>query len=210
MHIGLDTVTLRGEGFKPHVKVGDRVQTGQPLIDFDADYVALNARSLLTQIVITNSDQVAKFSPYSGNVTTGDVILELALAGAGETAQAGPAVTSEPITSESIIIPNPTGLHARPAAVLVNLAKKYQSSLRLKRGDKEVSARSVVGIMGLEVGHGDKVQLIADRARCRSRNCRTERRPAFGARRRGRKGASCRSGQRCPNRKPSAAAASPL
>ncbi len=158
MHIGLDTVTLRGQGFKPHVKVGDRVRTGDPLIDFDADYVALNARSLLTQIVITNSDLVAQFSPYSGNVTAGDVMLDLVLADAASeaTVQVGATVTSEPI-----IIPNPTGLHARPAAVLVNLAKKYQSTVRLKRGDKEVSARSIVGIMGLEVGHGDKVQLIA-------------------------------------------------
>jgi multiphosphoryl transfer protein len=159
MHIGLDTVTLRGEGFQPKVKVGDRVRVGDPLIDFDADYVALHARSLLTQIVITNSDQVAKFDAYSGNVTVGkDVILTLTLAGTGDTTavQMGAAVTSAPI-----IVPNPTGLHARPAAVLVSLAKKYQSNIRLRRGEKEVSARSVVGLMGLEVAHGDTVQLIA-------------------------------------------------
>src|SRR3712207_2404770 len=36
MHIGLDTVTLRGEGFSPRVKVGDRVRAGDALIDFDA------------------------------------------------------------------------------------------------------------------------------------------------------------------------------
>lgn len=181
MHIGLDTVTLRGDGFDPRVKVGDRVRAGDPLIDFDADYVALHAKSLLTQIVITNSDQVARFLPRSGNVTMGqDVILELSLTGAqAETtaqsgmtpatsiaasrgaqvetaAQSGMTVISDPIT-----VPNPTGLHARPAAVLVNLVKKYQSEIRLKRGDKEVSARSVVGLMGMEVAHGDTVQLTA-------------------------------------------------
>ncbi len=160
MHIGLDTVTLRGEGFQPKVKVGDRVKAGDVLIEFDADYVALNAKSLLTQIVVTNSDQVAKFLPYSGNVTVGqDVILELTLASAQDTATVQTGVT---VTSDPIIVPNPTGLHARPAAVLVNLAKKYQSTLRLKRGEQEVSARSVVGLMGLEVAHGDTVQLIAD------------------------------------------------
>jgi phosphocarrier protein FPr len=160
MHIGLDTVTLRGEGFNPRVKVGDRVRAGDPLIDFDADYVALHAKSLLTQIVITNSDQVAKFTPYSGNVTVGrDVILDLALTDAGPETAAASGTT---VTSDPIIVPNPTGLHARPAAVLVNLAKKYQSNIRLKRADKDVSARSVVGLMGLEVAHGDTVQLIAE------------------------------------------------
>jgi multiphosphoryl transfer protein len=159
MHIGLDTVTLRGEGFTPRVKVGDQVRTGTPLIDFDADYIALHAKSLLTQIVISNSDQVAKFIPYAGNVTAGqDVVLDLTLAGA----QTGTAVeTGVTVTSDPIIVPNPTGLHARPAAVLVNLVKKYKSEIRLKRADKEVSARSVVGLMGLEVAHGDTVQLIA-------------------------------------------------
>lgn len=61
MHIGLDTVALKGEGFSPRVKQGDRVSTGDVLIDFDADYVALNARSLLTQIVITNGERITQF-----------------------------------------------------------------------------------------------------------------------------------------------------
>jgi phosphocarrier protein FPr len=160
MHIGLETVALRGEGFKPHVKMGDRVKVGDPLIEFDPDYVALNAKSLLTQIVISNSDQVAKFTPHTGLVAVGqDVILDLDLAGSSQTISTQTGVT---VTSDPIIIPNPTGLHARPAAVLVNLAKKYKSNLKLKRGDKAVSARSVVGLMGLEVAHGDTVQLIAD------------------------------------------------
>ncbi|MFL6536150.1 MAG: PTS glucose transporter subunit IIA, partial [Pseudomonas sp.] len=48
MHIGLDTVNLAGKGFTSRVEMGQRVEAGQPLIDFDADYIALHARSLLT------------------------------------------------------------------------------------------------------------------------------------------------------------------
>ncbi len=66
MHIGLDTVNLKGSGFTPHVKAGDAVQVGDALIEFDADYIATHAKSLLTQIVITNSEQVAKFKPATG------------------------------------------------------------------------------------------------------------------------------------------------
>ena len=54
MHIGIDTVHLKGQGFTPRVRVGDQVVSGQVLIDFDADYVATKARSLLTQILFTD------------------------------------------------------------------------------------------------------------------------------------------------------------
>ncbi|PZV06402.1 MAG: phosphoenolpyruvate--protein phosphotransferase [Leptolyngbya sp.] len=159
MHIGLDTVALKGEGFTARVKVGDRVKTGDILIEFDADYVALHARSLLTQIVVTNSDRVAEFKPASGMVNAArDTVLELVLVG-GTTASE--AETGPTVTSQAIIIPNPVGLHARPAAVLAQLAKKYQSAIRLHRGSDSANVRSVVAIMGLEIGRGDTVTLEA-------------------------------------------------
>ncbi|MGB4946412.1 MAG: glucose PTS transporter subunit IIA, partial [Candidatus Competibacter denitrificans] len=159
MHIGLDTVNLKGQGFSSTVKMGDTVKTGDPLIEFDADYVATHAKSLLTQIVITNSDRVAAFASRSGNVSAGkDPILELTLTGA---AQANTdADAGKTVTSEAILIPNPTGLHARPAAVLANLAKKFKADVRLQKGDQVANAKSVVSIMGLEIGNGDKVTLI--------------------------------------------------
>src|SRR3974390_2482519 len=39
MHVGIDTVVLKGEGFHPKVKPGDRVRAGTPLIEFDLDYL---------------------------------------------------------------------------------------------------------------------------------------------------------------------------
>ena len=56
LHIDLDTVELRGKGFSPKVQMGDRVNPGDALIEFDIDYIALHARSLLMQVVVTNSD----------------------------------------------------------------------------------------------------------------------------------------------------------
>ncbi|HEX6289595.1 MAG TPA: phosphoenolpyruvate--protein phosphotransferase [Herpetosiphonaceae bacterium] len=159
MHVGLDTVALKGQGFTPRVKPGDQVAVGDALIEFDADYIATHAKSLLTQIVITNSDRVAAFMPRTGSVTAGkDVILELALVGAAAEAA---TETSKTATSSAILVPNPTGLHARPAAVLANLAKKFSADIRLQRGDDQANAKSVVSIMGLEVNYGDKVLLVA-------------------------------------------------
>ena len=159
MHIGLDTVELRGEGFTPRVHLGDQVTTGTPLIEFDMDYVALHAKSLLTQVVITNSERVGEFVYQAGLVEAGqDIFLELVLAAEAASVE---ATTGELVTSEPIVIPNPLGLHARPAAVLVNLAKKYQSQVFLHRGDDKVNAKSVVAIMGMQVNNGDTVTLEA-------------------------------------------------
>jgi multiphosphoryl transfer protein len=164
LHIGLDTVKMRGEGFDPKVKVGDRVRTGDELIGFDLDKVATGAKSLLTQIVIANSDQLTSFTPRAGLVTAGvDDIAEAAFgSGAGDGSTDGAAVPAgRTVTSDAVVIPNPTGLHARPAAVLSQLAQKYESTVALKRGDEQANAKSVMAIMGFEVYQGHKVQVVA-------------------------------------------------
>ena len=71
LHIGIDTVQLKGAGFTPRVKAGDKVTEGQPLIEFAADEVAKKARSLLTQIIITNPERVGAMRKYSGSVLAG-------------------------------------------------------------------------------------------------------------------------------------------
>ncbi|RCU49804.1 phosphoenolpyruvate--protein phosphotransferase [Corallincola holothuriorum] len=162
MHIGLDTVMLRGEGFTPHVSEGDKVSTGQPLIHFCADQVALNARSLMTEIIITNGELVEKQIPASGRVDgPKDTLLELVLKQVDEQA----AKTSQPnyplLSSQPVLIPNPTGLHARPSATLAKLAKESGCDLFLECNDSQVNAKSVVALMGLNVPFGASVILHA-------------------------------------------------
>ena len=164
LHIGLDTVKMRGEGFTPKVKVGDRVRTGDELIRFDLDKVATGAKSLLTQVVIANSNLLTSFTPRAGLVTAGvDDIAEAVFdGGSGDGSVDGvPVPTGRTVTSDAVVVPNPTGLHARPAAVLSNLAQKYESTVALKRGDDQANAKSVMAIMGLEVYQGHKVQVVA-------------------------------------------------
>jgi phosphocarrier protein FPr len=159
LHIGLDTVKMRGEGFTAHVKVGDQVRVGDDLISFDLDKVATSAKSLLTQMVIANSGRLASFTPSTGLVTAGAD--DVAEATWGEAGAEGPVVTGRTVTSDAVIVPNPAGLHARPAAVLSSLASAYRSEIRLKRGDDQGNAKSVMAIMGMEVALGHKVQVIA-------------------------------------------------
>jgi phosphocarrier protein FPr len=164
LHIGLDTVKMRGQGFDAKVKIGDQVRTGDELISFDLDQVATSAKSLLTQVVIANSGILASFSPCAGLVTAGvDDIAEVTFGGAEREgpAEGAPAPAGRTVTSDAVVIVNPEGLHARPASVLSNLAQKYESAIRLKRGDDQANAKSVMAVMGLEVYQGNKVQIIA-------------------------------------------------
>jgi multiphosphoryl transfer protein len=159
MHIGIDTVALKGEGFTPRVKVGDKVRAGAPLIEFDLDFLATHAKSLLTQIVIANSERVTSWERASGFVSAGKDALFSVTFTADQAAT--PTDGAKTVISEAILIPNRTGLHARPAAVLANLAKGFQSAIKLQVGDRQANARSVTAIMALEVAHGSKVQVVA-------------------------------------------------
>lgn len=73
-------------------------------------------------------------------------------------------LTTMTVASELIIIPNKTGIHARPSAILAGRAKQYpcEIQLHLTRTEKSANAKSVVAIMGLDMGQGDVVQLRAN------------------------------------------------
>lgn len=57
VHIGLDTVQLDGKGFEVLVESGDKVNVGDSLIRFNLEYISKNAKSFISPIIITNSDQ---------------------------------------------------------------------------------------------------------------------------------------------------------
>lgn len=57
IHIGLETVSLKGKGFTVLVNAGDFVSVGQLLIAVDWDFVGAKAKSIITPIVITNSGE---------------------------------------------------------------------------------------------------------------------------------------------------------
>lgn len=161
MHIGIDTVTLNGKGFTSNVKVGDTVQVGQPLIEFDADFVAQNATSLLTQVIVLNGELVLEHLNHVGLVKAGtDNALELKLKKSEANAVA-PIATNSKRTSKKIKIINPNGLHARPVAVMAAAAKNYSSQVQIVRREQSANAKSVVAVMGLDIRFNDEVQVEA-------------------------------------------------
>jgi catabolite repression HPr-like protein len=65
------------------------------------------------------------------------------------------------ITKE-IVIKIPTGLEARPVALLVQVASQYECSIHVVSNDKRVNAKSIMGMMSLGISAGEVVKVTAD------------------------------------------------
>lgn len=64
---------------------------------------------------------------------------------------------------EKIIkVSNKMGLHARPAAMLVQTASKFQSTVKILKDDFEVDAKSIMGVMTLAAAMGSELKFVAD------------------------------------------------
>ena len=57
----------------------------------------------------------------------------------------------------SVTIKNKQGLHARPAALFVQIANKYNSDITIQKGKQKINGKSIMGIMMLEAGAGSKI-----------------------------------------------------
>ena len=64
----------------------------------------------------------------------------------------------------NFVIQNQTGLHARPAKTLANLAKTFQSSIFIQHGSKRANAKSLVSLLTLGVEQGSRIQMFVEGA----------------------------------------------
>jgi|LAHU01.1.fsa_nt_gb phosphocarrier protein len=69
---------------------------------------------------------------------------------------------AEPIVRRELTITNALGLHARPAAMFVQLASKFASEITVERGGERVNGKSIMGIMMLAAGKGLKITVTAE------------------------------------------------
>lgn len=66
--------------------------------------------------------------------------------------------------SKNVTINIPSGLEARPIAMLVQVASKYESSVYVACGDKKVNAKSIMGMMSLALPGGTELTVTTDGA----------------------------------------------
>lgn len=78
IHVGMDTVQLKGEYFTAHVKDGDHVKKGQLLLTFDMEKIKEAGYEITTPFIVTNSDAYSDVKLIKeGNVTTDSEVLEI-------------------------------------------------------------------------------------------------------------------------------------
>jgi phosphoenolpyruvate-protein phosphotransferase len=159
-HIGIDTVSLGGKGLTPQVQAGARVLAGQPLIRFDLDYLVQNAPAVVTPIIVADATRYAVEPVAKGLVAVGDPLLRVVPLG-GEAVDAG---TGGETLIEETVVALSHGLHARPAARLVEAVRRHDARVTLYHGDRHASTLSAVGLLGLGLGHGTTVRIEASGA----------------------------------------------
>ena len=67
-----------------------------------------------------------------------------------------------PTAQRTVTVVHRQGLHARPAALFVQLAKRFTSRVTVKKGRKIVDGKSIMGLLTLAAGPGARISIITD------------------------------------------------
>ena len=114
---------------------------------FNSSKLSLDA---LAQAAVEGGQQGVVRCPMQGSTNLTPDTAGAGLPGSGQTFE------------RTVEIVNKLGLHARASAKLVTLATKFSADVRLKKDDREVSAKSILNIIMLAAGLGSQVTLIAE------------------------------------------------
>jgi len=77
VHIGLDTVALKGEGFERLVEEGATVATGKEIISADLEYIQSQGKNIITPIVLNHDKELLLESHKTRTVREGESLLEV-------------------------------------------------------------------------------------------------------------------------------------
>jgi len=66
------------------------------------------------------------------------------------------------MVSQEVIVTNPTGLHGRPASILVTTASKFKSDIDIIKDGSHFNAKSIMSVMGSAVAQGYTIGIQAD------------------------------------------------
>lgn len=172
LHIGLDTVQLKGRGFEVLVKKGDHVKTGSPLVRFDADLIARKSPSLISPLILLPGEKNWDFEIQFGMIQAGaQGFLTVNFEASSQANQAihqgmantktSSAKDEEWQLSAEVRVPAKDGLHARPASLILQTARRFDAEIYLLWENEQANCRSLVQILELAVPGQSQIQFKA-------------------------------------------------
>lgn len=79
LHIGIDTVNMKGEGFEAYVEKGQQVKSGDKLVSFNNDLIKAKAKSNLSVLVLTDNEIMESVEFNLGNVDKNNEVIIIKL-----------------------------------------------------------------------------------------------------------------------------------
>ena len=148
VHFGLETVNLRGEGFSPKVKVGDRVKAGQLLCTADMDFLKSKGINTVTPVLVTDGAEEGSFSVKTGEIRHGEEIMTAEISVDAAAAADGDAQKADPSDAQ------PAG---KAAAAAPSAKKKFPIGFDFlqKLGKSLMTVIAVMPAAGLMISLGN-------------------------------------------------------
>ena len=155
VHVGIDTVRLRGDGFTPLVTVGDTVSAGQPVLKFDLERICSSLETPLVLCVVTAPSSVTICPTKAETIQAQDLLFTVEIPHVQKQ-----HTSSTDTISATVTINHEHGLHARPAGLIARLAGTYPYEVMLcKQNGQCANAKSIVGIMSLALNQGEEITI---------------------------------------------------
>jgi PTS system glucose-specific IIC component len=148
VHFGLETVNLKGEGFSPKVKVGDRVKAGQLLCTADMDFLKSKGINTVTPVLVTDGAEEGSFSVKTGEIRHGEEIMTAEISADAAAAADGAAQKADPSDAQ------PAG---KAAAAAPSAKKKFPIDFDFlqKLGKSLMTVIAVMPAAGLMISLGN-------------------------------------------------------
>ena len=158
IHCGIDTVALDGAPFEVMVQEGQEVAAGDPLLKVDLEAVVAAGKSLSTPVILIEASghTLSVVTPSSRLVETGVPLFQLVRC---EDCDDRETASEKTTHSQTIALPLPHGLHARPAAAIAAEAARWEGPVRIGCGGNSANARSVTELMKLGAQHGASLHI---------------------------------------------------
>ena len=70
--------------------------------------------------------------------------------------------TGDAVITRDLVVANKVGIHARPAAMFVKIASRYECDIYLEKDGEKINGKSIMGLLMLAAGPGSKLRIICD------------------------------------------------